>query len=588
MEKSGNVIDSDILVIGGGIGGHVFAITAKEKSPGLEVAVVEKAAAGKTGPSALVGGRYGAFLPETDDFDGYFKAEVEEQDYLCDQEKIEDHLNNSGPVFRNLERWGVKFVRDRKGEYERPLSRGYHGGTLLDGGGIPAMQALNNFARKIGVRFYDRIMVTDLMASAGRVNGVVGFGVRGGEVYVFRSKITALATGMTRFKTIQPGHRNDTGDGYAMAYRAGAELGGFDSTHHNTYGARQEVGPGNNLYVGLGGYFLNARGERFMHKYHPELAERAPFVWLSPSFCIERMEGRAPPIYLDMRHFTPEKIQALWKSVPYAMIRYERAGILKGDRFVQPVEYTPEGPRPMPCGVITTRDYQSRGLAGLFAVGDASAQKGAGGLSGAAVSSAIAGACAAGLAPSISRPEIDVARVENLVRPAMAPLNREDGIEPAHVILAIQEAIHPYYVGIIRSETRLAQALKEIEYIRDHEVPLMKAYDPHYLMLAHEASNMALCAEMFLSSALARKESRLGRLREDYRELDNINWFKYIHLKQDRGKMNVWAEEVPSERYRLQPKRERLLHPFWQRVEALGYKTKVEDGASDSRSRGRP
>lgn len=574
LEKIGLIVESDILVIGGGIGGHTFAITVKERSPHLKVALVEKASAGKTGPSALVGGRYQAFLAETDDFDSYFKAAVEEDDYLCDQDKIEDHLNNSGAVFRNLEKWGVKFVKTRQGDYERPKSRGYHGGMLLDGGGIPAMQALNTYAKKVGVKFYDRIMVTDLIVSPSKVNGAVGFGVRDGQFSIFRSKIVALATGMTRFKTIQPGHRNDTGDGYAMAYRAGAELAGFDSTHHNTYGARQEVGPGNNLYVGLGGYFLNARGERFMHQYHPELAERAPFVWLSPSFCIERMEGRAPPIYLDMRHFSPDKIQTLWKSVPYAMIRFERAGILKADRFIQLIEYTPEGPRPMPCGVVTGRSYESTNLAGLFAVGDASSQKGGGGLSGAAVSSAIAGRQAAGRAENTDHPEIDGQQLEEQKNSALAPLLRKDGIEPAHAILAIQEAIHPYNVGIIRCEERLRTALKEIESIQCNQIPLLYAYDPHYLMLANEVRNMALCAEMFLKSALERKESRLGRLREDYREMDNMNWLKYICLKQENGRMKVWTEGVPVEKYGLTPKREKFLHPFWKRVDELGYKTR--------------
>src|SRR3972149_3593685 len=115
LEEPGEIVDTDILVIGGGIGGHTFAITAKEKNPTLRILVVEKATAGLTGPSALVGGRYSGFLPEEDDFDTYFKVQVKEDDYLCDQDKIADHLNNSGLVFRNLERWGVKFVKTPHG-----------------------------------------------------------------------------------------------------------------------------------------------------------------------------------------------------------------------------------------------------------------------------------------------------------------------------------------------------------------------------------------------------------------------------------------------------------------------------------------
>lgn len=572
-----NVVDTDILVIGGGIGGHTFAITAKEKAPALKVTVVEKARAGKTGPSALVGGRYDGFLPEKDDFDLYFRSRVEEADYLCDQEKIEDNLRWAGDVFRSLERWGVIFGKTAEGDYQRPLSRGRTRGMLLENGGVPLMNALNNYAGRIGVQFLNRIMVTDLLSNEEGVVGAVGFGVRDGDFYVFRSKVTVLATGMTRFKTIQPGHRNDTGDGYAMAYRAGAEVAGFDSTHHNTYGARMEFGPGNNLYVGLGAFFLNAKGERFMHKYHPELAERADFVWLAPSFCVERMEHRAPPIYLDMRHFTPDKIETLWKAVPYAMMKYERAGVLKNNKFVELIEYTPEGPRPMPSGVLTNRNYESRNLPGLFAIGDTASQKGSGGLSAAAISGVIAGAFAAEKASGNSQVRIDGKQVEAHKQACLAPLKRGDGMEPDHIILALQEAIHPYYVGIIRHERRLTKALEEVEQIRDSLVPLLHAYDFHYLVSANEVRSMVLCAEMFLRSALERKESRLGCLREDYRELDNVNWLRYIHLKRDNGKMKVWSEEVPVEKYKLKPKREKCLHPFWKRVEDLGYSTLVEE-----------
>jgi succinate dehydrogenase / fumarate reductase flavoprotein subunit len=572
LDALGKVFDNDIIVIGGGIGGHTFAITAKENNPALRILLVEKATAGLTGPSALVGGRYGGFLPESDDFDEYLKDEVKkENDYLCNQDVIEDHLKASGLVLRSLEKWGVKFVKTPGGQYERPPSRGNTCGMLLDGGGIPAMKAINDYARKIGVNFQNHVMVTDLITDENRIAGAVGFHVRKGKFCIFTSKAAVLATGMTRFKNIQPGHRNDTGDGYAMAYRAGAELGGFDSTRHNTYATRLELGPGNNLYVGMGAYFLNSKGERFMHNYHPELAERAPFVWLSPAFCVERMEHRAPPIYLDMRHFTPDKLQVLWQSIPYAMIKYERAGIIKGNKFVELIEYTPEGARPSPCGIVTDRNYRSRNLSGLFAIGDASLFKGCGGISGAAVSGAIAGKYVAESIIKMDNARIDQNQIDSLKKSALAPMMRKDGIEPDHIILAIQEVVNPYYVTIIRHEKRLREALEQVERIKNTLMPLLHAYDSHYLMSANEVRNMVLCAEMVIRSALERKESRLGRLRQDYKEMDNINWLKYINLKQVNGVMKVWSEDVPIEKYRLKPTREKVIHPFWKRIKDLGY-----------------
>jgi succinate dehydrogenase/fumarate reductase flavoprotein subunit len=194
----------------------------------------------------------------------------------------------------------------------------------------------------------------------------------------------------------------------------------------------------------------------------------------------------------------------------------------------------------------------------------------------AAVSGVIAGISAAEKASEMDHVEIDKIQAEELKRAALFPLKRPDGIEPDHVILALQEAIHPYYIAIIRHERRMKKALEEVERVRDTLVPLLHAYDHHYLMSANEARNMVQCAEIILMSALERKESRLACLREDYRELDNIDWLKYIHLRQENGQMKVWAEEVPVERYKLKPQRSKLLHPFWKKIQELGYSNTVE------------
>ena len=190
----------------------------------------------------------------------------------------------------------------------------------------------------------------------------------------------------------------------------------------------------------------------------------------------------------------------------------------------------------------------------------------------AAVSGARAGRFAAEDAREAKEPEIDEEQVERLKKSAFAPLEREDGIEPDHIIIGLQETLLPYEVTVISHGDRMEKAIKEVERIRDEEVPLLYASDAHYLRLANEVKSMVLVAEMYLRSRLLRKESRDSCLREDYPYTDNVNWLKYILLKQENGQMKLWTEDMPVDRYKVKPKRERYLYPVFEVARKRGVK----------------
>ncbi len=119
----------------------------------------------------------------------------------------------------------------------------------------------------------------------------------------------------------------------------------------------------------------------------------------------------------------------------------------------------------------------------------------------------------------------------------------------------------PYGITVIARKDRLEKAIKQIEKIRHDELPFVYASDPHYLRLANEARSIVLVAEMYLRSRLLRRESRDSCVREDYPYTDNINWLKWTKLKEQRGEMVLWTEDIPVDRYRVKPKRERWLYP---------------------------
>lgn len=208
----------------------------------------------------------------------------------------------------------------------------------------------------------------------------------------------------------------------------------------------------------------------------------------------------------------------------------KRAGVIVGDRIAKKMEWVPVffGTIGYGGGVMVNTKCETS-LLGLYACGDAMGgfKQRPAGLPRAAISGARAGRFAPEYAKEAKEPKIDEEQVEELRKFAFAPLQREDGIEPDHIIIGLQETLLPYEVTVISRGDRLEKAIKEVERIRDEQVLLLYASDPHYLRLANETKTMVLVAEMYLRSRLLRKESRDGCLREDYPYTDNVNWLKY-------------------------------------------------------------
>lgn len=290
--------DIDVLVIGGGLSGAFAAIKAKEAGAPL-VVQVDKAYMGKSGCSAFAAGVIQAFSPDEDDREDCFREAVTKSHFLCDQEKLEDHLDDSADRIKEMDSFGVEFVKTADGKLQRQVGRGKFTSIMFHGG-YQMMEAMRRAALGTGVKLVDRVMIVDLLTDGGRIAGAIGFNTDSGQVHEFVAKSVVLAAGRTWLKTRRPGHRNLSGDGIAAAYRAGLTLTGFDSGGVNTGPAMYDIGPGNNMYMGSGATLVNAEGERFVGKYDPVLKERTELHTLSAACAIEARRGKTP-LYLDMR-----------------------------------------------------------------------------------------------------------------------------------------------------------------------------------------------------------------------------------------------------------------------------------------------
>ena len=575
--KESIVHETDVLVIGGGIGGCFAAIKAKEAGAN-EVIQLDKGHVGKSGCSAFAAGVYTAFYPEEDDYDEVFNDMlVEPAPFILNQERLRSHLETVWNTVMDLESYGAEFERTKDGKMERYLGRGPVKNVMFHGPQM--MGALAKEARKKGVEQFNKTMMTDLLTKDGQVVGAVAFNIMTGDWHVFKARGTVLATGGNFYKGLVPGHRNVTGDGHVAAYRAGTDLTSLDFIVRNAFPARYDIGPGMHMYVGSGGRFVNAKGERFMEKYDPELKDRVLLGPLSAAFAMEVRQGNAP-IYLDMTHFTPEVVRRLKRVIPLPMMMYERAGLVKDDRFVDKIEWMNYAPVQR-GGAMTNSRFETC-LPGLYACGDATpwagAEGGAAALPGAANSGSKAGTSAAEFAREIGKAQADEEQVQYFREQAFQLMERRNGIEPDHLLLAVQEAIMPYDVLTLREEGRMKKALAEIEDIRDNLAPILCAYDPHYLRMALEARNLVTFAEMQLRSSIFRKESRGGTcLREDYPYRDNENWLKWVSVKEESSEMKVFTQDIPIDRYPIKPPRDRVLDSLWQRATELGIATINEE-----------
>jgi succinate dehydrogenase/fumarate reductase flavoprotein subunit len=574
QESKVQVLETEVLVIGAGLGGTFAAVKAREAGA-KKVMVVSKGKMGKDSCSTFAAGVFTLILPEDD-------KEMITRTYALDdhfgtglyhEEWLDLWVNELYDRVLDLEKWGLKWHKTPDGRFER---KGMRGNQRAMFEGPQLMEVMAKKVKQSGIDVVGHTMITDLLTEGGKpgkpVVGAFGFDVRTGEPRVFRSRATILAAGPCGFKGRYACHKFQTGEAYAMAYRAGAILGQFENGQHLQLTAADFDTQGMNMFTTLGGRFLNANGERFMVEYDPELKDNSSLSTVAQAMAMEVRAGRGP-IFLDMTHFTPEDIRKLRSVLPIPTTMLERAGCLVGDKMVKKIEWQPAiwGTTALGGGVVIDIHAETS-LSSLYACGDAVARhlSKPSALPGAAITGAIAGKSAALHAMKSRKKPVHQGQLRDVQTYTFAPLQREDGIEPDHLILKMQEALFPYEVTVIARGDRLEEALSKIECMRDEELPLLYASDAHYLRLANEVRSMVLVSEMFLRSRLLREESRSSYLREDFPFTDNVKWLKNTRLVQENGKMKFWTEDVPLERYRYKPVLDSRLHKVFEVAKGKG------------------
>ncbi len=575
LEEVGKVIETDVLVIGGGIAGAFAAIGAKEFP--VEVMLVDKSTFGRSGCAALASGVWHCYLPG-DDFKLWYKEHIEQGVPLVDQKLLKDYILETAKMMKKMDEWGVKWVKE-DATFARTKA---HGDTvarnaMMAEGGPQMMLANRNQALRRGVKVINKVMIRDLLTldgkhpTKGKVVGAIGFHTQTGDVYIFKAKATILAPGGIKglpyakvgqpiANSIMP--NNLTGDGFAMAFRVGAELISMEFVLASN-GVRMRdftCAPSMNLLFGLGAKLANRLGERFMEKYDPIRKESAHRWLTGVAIAKEYREGRGP-VTLDCTHFTPKQVNLCKRVISIIMENLEKAGYdITKDKIVYEADY--EHALAGICGVRTNEKGQTS-IEGLYGAG-ASTVVPLEALPGCSISGWHAGENAAvhslATSPAFMGQEV-MEQVERLRADIQAPLKVRDGIEFSEVQERTGKIIMED-IGIFLHEERLKGASEKLADV-EKEMARVRAKDYHELAKVQGIRNFVQVLRIAVCAARRRTESRQGFVREDYIETDNINWLKRVVLRREGNETRFWDEPVPAKE-ELPIKSEKTIHKIFQ------------------------
>ena len=551
----------DVLIIGAGGAGLRAAIEAANS--GVSVGLICKSLLGKA-HTVMAEGGMAAAMAHNDDRDSWkvhFADTMRGGQYVNNWRMAELHAKEAPDRVRELEGWGAVFDRTPDGRINQRNFGGHRYPRLAHVGdrtGLELIRTLQDHAVYLGMTVHMEHTVIELLLDNGRAAGVLAYDRERGRFHVFNAKAIILATGgIGRAYKITSNSWEGTGDGHALAYRAGAELIDMEFIQFHPTGMVWPPSVRGILVTegvrGEGGVLKNSEGKRFMFddipdNYKPQTASDAEEGWRytqqdksarrPPELltrdhvarCINRevKAGRGSPhggVFLDIA-WIKEKIKDseghIKRKLPSMYHQFKELADL--DITKEPMEVGPTTHYVM-GGIRVDADTQESTIPGLFAAGEcASGINGANRLGGNSLSDLIvfgkrAGEYASEYARKHAAPRVNEADVEVGIKGSLAPFDRGDaGENPYKIQSDLQDSMQAL-VGIVRLEHEMQEALVRIEQLKERAARVGASGHREYHAGWHTAldlRNLLTVSEAVARSAIARKESRGGHFREDY------------------------------------------------------------------------
>ena len=570
MSEKYIVHEHDLVIIGAGGAGLRAAIEASNL--GVSVAMISKSMLGKAHTVMAEGGAAAALgnKDPRDNWQTHFRDTMKGGKYLNDWRMARIHAQQAPDRIRELETWGAVFDRTPKGLTNQ---RNFGGHTyprlahIGDATGLELIRTLQEKGVHMGMDIFMEFTVRKMFKTDGKISGCFAYDRNDGTLHVFKAKTIVMATGgATRCWAVCSGSWEYTGEGYALAYWAGAEMGDMEFIQFHPTGMIWPPSVKGILVTegvrGEGGMLTNSEGKRFMFDYVPEMykdefadTEEEALEWVSEivegklatvrrppelltrdvvakAINSERDAGRASAhggAYLDISWREPDQVR---KKLPGMYHQFKELAAV--DITTEKMEVGPTAHYVM-GGIKVHPETQETTVPRMFAAGEAATglhganRLGGNSLSDLIVFGKIAGENAALLAKDIDGfLPIDSNEIENAIEETLAPLSRTEGENPAKVVEDLREMMQ-YKVGIIRTEKLLKEALKDLEDLEKRaqktSAGTSRIYNPGWHQ-ALEIDAMIDVSRMCTLAALYREESRGGHTRDDFPEPDYKYWGK--------------------------------------------------------------
>ena len=588
-------IEHDVIVVGAGGAGLRAAIECSAQ--GLSTGLVCKSLLGKAHTVMAEGGCAAALgnVDPRDHWKIHFRDTMRGGKYLNVFRMAELHAKHAPARVRELEEWGAVFDRTKKGLISQRNFGGHRYPRLAHVGdrtGLEMIRTLQDRGVHSGIEVYMECTALDLLKDGDKVSGMVAMWRETGTFVIFKAKAVIFATGGGgKCWKVTSNSWEYTGDGYALAYEAGADLMDIEFTQFHPTGMVWPPSVRGILVTegvrGDGGILKNNKGERFMFNYIPERfasetadTEEEGNKWLAGdpnarrppelltrdvvarAITAEVKAGRGSPhggAFLDIAsRLEAEKIKKKLPSMYHQFMVLAELDITKEPMEVGPTLHYFMG------GVKVNADTQMSTVPGLFACGEcAGGMHGANRLGGNSLSDLLvfgqlAGAGACDYAKSLSGfPAIDNDQATKIIRNATDILNRESGENPYLLHEELQETMQDN-VGIVRTEDELQKGIEDVEQIKEKYKSIKAQGASQFNPGWHEAlgmRNLLITAEAVARAAHLRQESRGAHTRLDYEgERDEWLGINVVIKKGEDGNMvveKITRSEPDSELYRI-------------------------------------
>lgn len=544
-------VDCDVLVIGGGTAGPMAAYKAKMKNPNAKVILLEKANVKRSGAISMgMDGLNNAVIPGHSTPEQYTKEITIANDGIVDQDAVYKYAKDCYGIIQELDRFGIRFQKDENGEFD--VKKVHHIGTyvLPMPNGDTVKKALYRQLRRVRILISNRFMATRLLTGpSGRVAGAIAVNTRSGEFMTVRAKAVIMCMGAAgRLGLPTSGYLFGTyenpansGEGYAMAYHAGAALANLECFQINPL-IKDYNGPACAYVAGpFGGYTANSKNERFIECDY----------WsgqMMQEFYNELQSGNGP-VFLKLNHLhedTANHIEHILHTVERpSRGRFHEGRGTKYSKSMIEMHISEIGfcSGHSASGVYVD-EFARTTVPGLYAAGDmASVPHNY--MLGAFTNGATAGEDAIDFAGEVDFETIDPAAVAAETERVLAPTQREDGIPPNQIEYKIRRLVNDYLQPPkVTMKYELCQA--RLAEVREDMEQGMMARDSHELMRAMEVASILDCADMAAFASLYRKESRWGlyHARVDYPEQNDAEWKCHVLLSKKDGAMTCEKKAI--------------------------------------------